>query len=74
MPPSWGDYGGWRRLGRRGGRTYALDNMNRQRHDNFHLCDTQHCQVYAGIGCETENTNRALEETRGEIDFQQQHH
>lgn len=69
MPPSWGDYGGMEALKAQAvaARTYALDNMNRQRHDNFHLCDTQHCQVYAGIGCETENTNRALDETRGEI-------
>lgn len=37
--------------------------------DPFHLCAEQHCQVYRGLGGEHVRTNRAVEETRGELLF-----
>lgn len=37
--------------------------------DPFHLCAEQHCQVYRGLGGEHARTNRAVEETRGELLF-----
>ncbi len=33
----------------------------------FHLCSTQHCQVYGGVGKEQSRTNRAIEATRGQF-------
>ncbi len=69
MSPSWGNYGGMEALKAQAvaARTYALYNHSLQRHTNFHLCDTQHCQVYGGKSSETENTDSALNQTRGEI-------
>ncbi len=70
MPSSWGNYeGGMEALKAQAvaARTYALYNCSRQRHDHYHVCDTQHCQVYGGKACETANINAAVEETRGEV-------
>lgn len=69
VSPSWGNYGGMEALKAQAvaARTYALYSQSQQKHKNFHLCDTQHCQVYGGKSCEAENTNRALAQTRGEI-------
>ena len=46
-------------------RTYALRNLRRFRADNYELCATTHCQVYFGTKDATENTDRAITETRG---------
>lgn len=69
VPPSWGNYGGMEALKAQGvaSRSYTLYHLQRGRHTGYHLCDTQHCQVYGGKSSETENTNSALEQTRGEI-------
>ena len=69
MPASWGNYGGMEALKAQAvaSRTYALYYQKQSRHNGYDLCDTQHCQVYGGKSCETENTNRAVDETSGEI-------
>ncbi|RJX27970.1 MAG: SpoIID/LytB domain-containing protein [Dethiobacter sp.] len=69
MPSSWGNYGGMEALKAQAvaARTYALYNHSLQRHTGFHLCDSQHCQVYGGKNSETGNTDSALSQTRGEI-------
>lgn len=46
-------------------RTYAL--RNRNRHGDFDLCSTTHCQVYKGIKTENERTTKAVLETIGEV-------
>ncbi len=33
----------------------------------YHLCDSQHCQVYAGVISENTRTNKAVYDTEGEI-------
>ncbi len=69
MPASWGNYGGMAALKAQAvaSRTYALYYQKQSRHNGYDLCDTQHCQVYGGKSCEADNTNRAVEETSGEI-------
>jgi len=69
MPSAWGNYGGMEALKAQAvaSRTYALYHQNHRRHEDYHLCDMYYCQEYGGISCETENTNRAVEETRGEV-------
>lgn len=66
---SWGNYGGMEALKAQAvvSRSYTLYNLGQQRHTGFHLCDTEHCQVYGGKSYEMENTDLALEQTRGEI-------
>jgi len=46
-------------------RTYATKHLNR--HQDFDVCDTVHCQVYSGLGRESESTNRAVANTTGEL-------
>ncbi|MDR2811997.1 MAG: SpoIID/LytB domain-containing protein [Endomicrobium sp.] len=48
-------------------RTYAIFNLNRHSAQGFDLCSTTHCQVYGGLGAETEKTNQAVSETNGEV-------
>ena len=69
MPPSWGNYGGMEALKAQAvaARSYALYNQSLQRHSGYHVCDSQHCQVYGGKSCETANTDTALSQTRGMI-------
>ncbi|NLI09957.1 MAG: SpoIID/LytB domain-containing protein, partial [Elusimicrobia bacterium] len=33
----------------------------------YHICDTEHCQVYRGVNIENNNSNNAVLETEGEI-------
>lgn len=33
----------------------------------YHICDTEHCQVYRGVNIENNNSNNAVVETEGEI-------
>ncbi len=35
--------------------------------DGYHICDSQHCQVYRGVGHEANSTNKAVLETESEI-------
>lgn len=69
MPSSWGNYGGMEALKAQAvaARTYALCYHGQGRHADYHVCDSQHCQVYGGVEAETPNTDRAVEMTRGEI-------
>ncbi|MFW6139478.1 MAG: SpoIID/LytB domain-containing protein [Spirochaetota bacterium] len=51
-------------------RSYALHRkmyIHPHKDDGFHLCDSQHCQVYRGIANEWERTTRAVDMTRGEV-------
>jgi len=48
-------------------RTYALKNLGRNRHLGFDLTDTQSSQVYGGMSAEQTLSNRAVEETTGEV-------
>ena len=51
-------------------RTHALFVKNvRRRHasDGYHLCDGQHCQVYYGVGSETEKSRAVVSATRGRV-------
>ncbi len=48
-------------------RTYALKNLTKHSGDGFNLCDTVHCQVYAGSSGESVRTNQAVDTTREEI-------
>ncbi|MDR1087450.1 MAG: SpoIID/LytB domain-containing protein [Endomicrobium sp.] len=48
-------------------RTYAMANLNSHLAQGFDLCSITHCQVYGGLGIETESSNQAVLETKGEI-------
>jgi SpoIID/LytB domain protein len=37
------------------------------RADGYHLCDSEHCQAYMGMGHEAATTSRAVVETEGQI-------
>ena len=46
-------------------RTYGLSHLGR--HEGYDVCDTVHCQVYKGLGQESESTNLAVAATSGEL-------
>jgi len=48
-------------------RTYAIKNLGSNRDLGFDLCDTAKCQVYGGLSAEHIESNRAVEETNGEV-------
>lgn len=48
-------------------RSYALACIGKHGKDGFDLCTTVHCQVYGGVECEDDRSNKAVEETRGEV-------
>ncbi len=48
-------------------RTYTVNNMNKYKENGFNLCNTTWSQVYKGYSAETESTNRAVDETKGQI-------
>lgn len=48
-------------------RTYALKNLGRNSSLGFDLTDTQSSQVYGGLSAEHPLSNRAVEETAGEV-------
>jgi len=48
-------------------RSYALGAGSRHQAQGFEVCDKEHCQVYGGASSETPATNKAIEETRGEV-------
>jgi len=48
-------------------RSFSYSNMNKHIGEGFNLCDTIHCQVYAGYDGENVNSNRAIDETKGMV-------
>jgi stage II sporulation protein D len=48
-------------------RTYTYRHLNRHRKQDFDVCSQQHCAVYKGIYSESESTNKAVDETKGEV-------
>jgi len=46
-------------------RNFVLSNMNKHILSGYNLCDSTDCQVYGGYDRETDNTNRAVDETVG---------
>ena len=47
-------------------RTYALRNLGRHSHEEFHLCDKVHCQAYYGKSTEASIIS-AVDKCRGEV-------
>jgi stage II sporulation protein D len=50
-------------------RTIAFRSIKQQRHssEDFDVCADTHCQVYQGMSVETAATNKAVDETKGQI-------
>ena len=48
-------------------RTYAIRKLGLNRDLGFDLCDTPKSQVYGGLSAERAESNRAVEETKGEV-------
>lgn len=48
-------------------RTYALKHLGKHKAYGYDLCDTQNCQVYGGVGAESETGNAAVESTMGQV-------
>lgn len=48
-------------------KSYALSNSNRHKSEGFDLCNDEHCQVYKGTGQASEVSNRAVDETYGQV-------
>ncbi len=53
-------------------RTYALKHLGKHKAYGYDLCDTQNCQVYGGVGAESESGNAAVESTMGQVLLYQQ--
>ncbi len=48
-------------------RSFAVTNKGKHSAQGFDMCATTHCQVYSGADSEYESTNRAVDETEGEL-------
>lgn len=48
-------------------RNYAMLSMGKHKNSGYDLCDGQHCQAYKGYGSEAISSNKAVDETRGEL-------
>lgn len=48
-------------------RTYALRQDGKHASYGYDVCDTQNCQVYGGVGSESEQGNAAVESTMGQV-------
>jgi stage II sporulation protein D len=48
-------------------RSYAEQNLGKHSADGFDLCTSTHCQVYKGYSGEYDATNKATDETEGEL-------
>jgi len=48
-------------------RTYTINNLSKYKHLNFNLCTTTYSQVYKGYSVEHPATNKAIDDTKGEI-------
>jgi SpoIID/LytB domain protein len=53
-------------------RTLAFERLGeRHKKEGFDVCADVHCQVYQGVSSETPQTNKAVDETQGEVLFYQ---
>ena len=52
-------------------RSFAVTNKGKHSSQGFDICTTVHCQVYTGADSEYESTNRAVDETKGEMVYYQ---
>lgn len=50
-------------------RSYAYNNMNKHASFGFDVCKSTDCQVYDGAKLETESSNAAVDQTRGQYVF-----
>ena len=48
-------------------RTYALYSINKHKADGYDVCTSTDCQVYGGISSESNQTTKAVNETRGMV-------
>jgi SpoIID/LytB domain protein len=48
-------------------RSYTLANLDKHSEESYDLCSTVHCAAYRGINREHSRTNRAVQETIGEV-------
>lgn len=48
-------------------RTYTLRNLDEFAHEGYDICSTPRCQVYGGMGVEHPTSDRAIEQTRGQV-------
>lgn len=48
-------------------RTYTLNTLSKYSHLKFNLCTTTYTQVYKGYSAEKSTTNKAVDDTKGEI-------
>ena len=48
-------------------RTYALYNLNKHQGDDYDVCATTDCQVYGGLGSESPQVSKAVDETAGQV-------
>jgi SpoIID/LytB domain protein len=46
---------------------YSIKSSQRHRNEGFDVCADTHCQVYQGMSVEKSRTNKAVDETKGEI-------
>ncbi len=52
-------------------RSFAVTNKGKHSSQEFDIGTTVHCQVYTGADSEYESTNRAVDETKGEMVYYQ---
>ena len=50
-------------------RTFALKNRKRHQAEGYDLCNTTHCQVYNGLSDAHERSDKAIDDTFGEVLF-----
>ena len=48
-------------------RSYGMATKGKHSKEGFDVCTTTDCQVYGGVDVEQKSTNRAVDETRGEV-------
>jgi stage II sporulation protein D len=48
-------------------RTYAAYQMATHGSERWHICETDHCQVYRGVGSEQPSTDQAVAATAGQV-------
>ena len=65
MPPSWPQEA--LKAQAVAARTYTFQHMDRHRKKGYDVCSQQHCAVYSGLNGENKNSNKAVDDTRGQI-------
>ncbi len=48
-------------------RGFTVSNYNKHASYGFNVCATTNCQVYGGVASETESTNKAVDDTQGQV-------